>query len=173
MVWMDLDKAPRVNITGYSIPRSQHRYSKGSLYFVISHKDSNNFQGKIQVNHITLEDDDNEAFQDTMDQDQEPPEFYNLTSFNEENKSEKQKRQISNSICTNYSTTSFIYISEYKQAIYLDMNIKSNRKYELMEYGYAGTSVAEIVNGFVEVYWNEIKAALVGFDDDIFNKSHQ
>ena len=44
-------------------------------------------------------------------------------------------------------------------------------KGDIMADGCADTSVADILNCFVEVPWNELKVTLVRFDDDLSKKS--
>ena len=89
---MVLAEADRFFRTGSDIARFQNKDIKGGNYGEILYKDGNKQRKRMQANNTLKEEYyDNENFKYTMDQDENPSDYSNLTLFEEDNYSEQQK----------------------------------------------------------------------------------
>ena len=169
-IWADLYEEARVCSTSSGIPIFHKKDTKSGNYGGTSCKKGNSASMKRQDNHTAQDKDDYCIFKDFKEKNYDPPEESNLTSFEENNYTENQKRWPPDIRWVNCSKTSYIVLSVFKKSLCFSINLKTDVKRKPMEDGCAETSVISIGNGFVEVFCNPPKVPLVIFDDDISKK---
>ena len=105
-----------------------------------------------QANHTAQDKDDYDIFQGFKDKYDNSPEESNLTSFEEDNYSDHQKRLISNIRWVKCSTIRSIDLSGSKNAIFFAINLNTKVKWNLMSDSYAdiiGGDIGIVFRSFV------------------------
>ena len=89
----------------------------------------------------------------------------------EDKYSNQQKSWIYNNGCVNCSTSKYNDQKLSKKSIWFITNLKTKTKGNLTEDGCASIIVEAIGNVFIKLLWTDRKTNLVGFYEDLFNKS--